>query len=100
MITHPEIDAVLIEGHTNNNGGPEYNYRLSEDRANSVMRYLIDAGVPRDRLVAQGYGYDKPLVDHDHPDAKTVNRRVEFTVVKRVEGPNDARRPAPSELPE
>jgi predicted outer membrane repeat protein len=100
IVEHPEIDALLIEGHTNDHGSPEYNYRLSEDRANAVMRYLIDAGVPRDRLLAQGYGYDKPLKDHDEEDASMVNRRVEFTVVKRVEGAHDARLPDPSELPE
>ena len=98
LIEHPEIDALLIEGHTNDNGGPEYNYRLSEDRAVSVMRHLIDEGVDRNRLVAQGYGYDVPLVEHDHADAKQVNRRVEFTVVKRSEEPGDARIPDEGEL--
>ena len=95
---HPEIDTLLIEGHTNDNGGPEYNYRLSEDRAVSVMRYLIDEDVDRGRLVAQGYGFDVPLVEHDHPDAKRLNRRVEFTVMKRSEEPGDSRIPEDEEL--
>ena len=100
LVDHPEIDTLLIEGHTNDNGGPEYNYRLSEDRAVSVMRYVIDEGVDRNRLVAQGYGYDVPLVEHDHPDALQINRRVEFTVMKRDEEPGDSRIPGESELAE
>jgi predicted outer membrane repeat protein len=100
IVEHPELDTVLIEGHTNNNGGPEYNYRLSEDRAVSVMRWLIDAGVDRNRLVAQGYGYDVPLVDHDHRDAKKLNRRVEFTVMERQESHGDNRLPQSDELPD
>ncbi|MCP4921733.1 MAG: OmpA family protein [Proteobacteria bacterium] len=97
---NPDLDTVLIEGHTNDNGGPEYNYRLSEDRAVEVMRWLIDAGIDRNRLVAQGYGYDVPLVHHDGRDAQRVNRRVEFTVMKREEDAGDHRIPTDGELAE
>jgi outer membrane protein OmpA-like peptidoglycan-associated protein len=98
MVENPEIDVVLIEGHTNNNGSADYNYRLSEDRAQAVRDYIIEQGVDRERLVAQGFGFDVPLVDHDDPLARDLNRRVEFTVMRREE-PTDARLPDPSELP-
>ncbi|MED5372031.1 MAG: MopE-related protein [Myxococcota bacterium] len=100
MLSDAAGDTVLIEGHTNNNGSAEYNYRLSEDRARAVMRYLIDAGVPREQLAAQGYGFDVPLVPHDDPMAQAINRRVEFTLVERSEEDEPPRLPTEEELPE
>ncbi len=93
-------EMVLIEGHTNDHGTQEVNYRLSEDRAQAVMRYLIDAGVSRERMAAQGYGYDVPLVDHGDPNAESINRRVEFTMIERREDPGEGRLPEVEELAE
>ncbi|MFT5582607.1 MAG: putative outer membrane repeat protein [Cognaticolwellia sp.] len=93
-------EMVLIEGHTNDHGSQEINYRLSEDRAQAVMRYLIDAGVPRERMAAQGYGFDVPLVEHADPNAESINRRVEFTMIERREDPGEGRLPEAEELAE
>ena len=97
---HPELDGVLVEGHTNHNGSAELNYRLSEDRAAAVVRWLMADGVDRNRLLAKGYGYDVPLVDPGEPDAERINRRVEFTVVEIEDVPKSERMPDPSLLPE
>lgn len=65
-----------IGGHTDASGSAEYNRQLSEKRAQSVLQYLISAGVERERLEAMGYGEDKLLRSDDptHSD----NRRVEI----------------------
>ena len=65
-----------IAGHTDGSGTAEYNRRLSEMRANTVMQYLIDEGVNPERLEAVGFGEEMLLVTGDpaHPD----NRRVEI----------------------
>jgi len=80
---HPEIGLVRVEGHTDSRGPLQYNQKLSERRAASVVRYLAtEAGISADRLESRGYGETQPLI----PDAKTdeehaKNRRVEFHIV-------------------
>ena len=72
-----------IQGHTDKRGSRRYNTRLSDKRAKSVMKYLFDKGVPPDRLLAKGYGFDKPL--EEGKDGKAYfdqNRRVQFVVIK------------------
>jgi len=80
LIEHPEIVNVRVEGHTDSRGSAEYNMKLSQRRAESVVRYLVQrGGVSKERMVAQGFGETQPLL----PDAQTdeehaQNRRVEF----------------------
>lgn len=92
LIAHPEILIVRVEGHTDSTGRDQYNMRLSQARAESVVRYLVTkGGVSKDRLIAEGFGETRPIV----PDAKTKaqlarNRRVEFHFPELgPEGPND-----------
>ena len=77
----PEIRKVRIEGHTDAQGTPEYNRRLSRRRAQSVLNYLLDAGIPRSRLTIRGLGSDQPLVPNDSARHRATNRRVEFVVL-------------------
>jgi outer membrane protein OmpA-like peptidoglycan-associated protein len=77
---HPEIAHVRIEGHTDATGSAVVNRKLSQKRADAVMRHLVTRGkVSRHRLSAHGFGPDRPI----HPNATTdaehaENRRVEF----------------------
>lgn len=73
---------VEIEGHTDSDGSDEANQQLSEQRAASVMNYLIDAGVAVDRLKAIGYGEGRPVASNDTDDGKALNRRIEFRIVQ------------------
>jgi predicted outer membrane repeat protein len=100
ILDHPELDGVLVEGHTNNNGAAELNYELSEDRAAAVVEWMREQGVSRHRLFSKGYGFDVPLVDHDSPDAERINRRVEFTVLEIDDVPDEQRRVDPTLLPD
>ena len=73
--------SVEIQGHTDNNGTPESNKTLSQDRANSVKRYLSAGGVSEARMTAIGYGQELPLADNKTEAGKTKNRRVDFKLV-------------------
>jgi outer membrane protein OmpA-like peptidoglycan-associated protein len=83
---HPEIARVVVEGHTDSVGKPETNRKLSQDRANSVMTYLVGRKVDAARLSARGYGPDKPAAPNDTAAGREQNRRVEFTLPGADEG--------------
>ncbi|MCD6412891.1 MAG: PorV/PorQ family protein [Elusimicrobia bacterium] len=73
---------VIIAGHTDNTGEAEYNQKLSENRAASVMKYLIKHGIPRSRLSSLGYGESKPISPNDTEEGRRKNRRVEFLLLR------------------
>ncbi len=69
---------VQVQGHTDSVGDAEYNRQLSEKRARSVMAYLIDNGIARNRLTAIGLGEDRPIASNDSAAGRERNRRVEL----------------------
>ena len=77
--TRPEIVQLTVEGHTDNQGSTQHNIKLSERRANAVVRYLVSVGV-RTPMVAPGYGASAPLCFTSDEGCKAQNRRVEFRV--------------------
>ncbi|MBE0645052.1 MAG: PD40 domain-containing protein [Bacteroidetes bacterium] len=74
---------VELAGHTDNVGSKDYNKKLSQDRAQSVLDYLVSKGVSPPRLRAQGYGMEQPITTNDTDEGRAMNRRVEFRVVSR-----------------
>ncbi len=84
LVAHPDITLVRVEGHTDARGSATTNRRLSQGRADSVRQYLIDHGVAAERLIAQGFGEDAPLVEGNSEAAWEQNRRVEFMIVQRT----------------
>ena len=85
----PEINWVLrVDGHTDNiplSGAGRYrdNWELSSARATSVVKFLIEQGVPASRLVAAGFGEFQPLAEADTPEARDRNRRIELKLTER-----------------
>jgi len=79
--THPEIQRVLIEGHTDSRAGEVYNLDLSKRRAASVRTYLEESGVAAERLCSQGFGQSRPVAENDNEEGMARNRRVEFTIL-------------------
>jgi len=75
------LARIEIEGHTDAEGTPERNRKLSERRAQSVVDYLTAAGVDPSRLTAVGYGETRPVASNDTAEDRAKNRRIEFTVV-------------------
>ncbi len=72
--------TVVIEGHTDNRGGDEYNHKLGMQRAETIMNDLATHGIDRGRMSAASVGESKPLIGTDTAWAYAVNRRVEFQV--------------------
>lgn len=71
---------IEIEGHTDAEGTPERNARLSQRRAEAVVGYLARVGVAADRLTAVGYGETRPVAPNDTAQNRAKNRRIEFSV--------------------
>ena len=71
---------IEIGGHTDSRGSDDYNLRLSQARAFSVMSYLISNGIDATRLSAVGYGENNPIADNDSEEGMAKNRRIEFNV--------------------
>lgn len=85
----PEINWVLrVDGHTDNiplSGTGRYrdNWELSSARATAVVKFLIENGVPANRLVAAGFGEYQPLDEADTMEARAKNRRIELKLTER-----------------
>ncbi|OFX59511.1 MAG: hypothetical protein A2046_11965 [Bacteroidetes bacterium GWA2_30_7] len=76
-------NAIDIElgGHTDSIGSSESNIKLSQDRVNSVMNYLLNKGIANNRIVAVGYGEDKPVASNTTDEGRAQNRRVEVKII-------------------
>jgi outer membrane protein OmpA-like peptidoglycan-associated protein len=72
---------IEISGHTDNEGDAAFNMRLSEERAEAVRKYLIDKGIEGRRLVAIGYGQDRPVASNKSAGGRAQNRRIEFRIL-------------------
>ncbi len=80
---HPEIVRVAVEGHTDNVGIVDQNLALSQRRAVSVVRWMVDHGVDARRLETRGFGPRRPIASNDVAEGRAKNRRVEFQILKR-----------------
>ena len=69
--------AIEIAGHTDNDGRPADNMRLSQQRAETVKAYLIKKGISATKVTAKGYGDTQPVADNHTADGRQKNRRTE-----------------------
>ena len=76
----PANVTITVSGHTDNSGTAEANQKLSEQRAQAVVDYLVKAGVPSSKLKAAGFGQEKPIAENDTAEGRSKNRRIEFLV--------------------
>lgn len=72
---------LMVTGHTDSTGAADYNYNLSNRRAQSVSNYLATRGVDQNRLISQGVGPDRPIASNDSEAGRAQNRRVELQIV-------------------
>ena len=70
--------SVTLDGYASAEGTEAYNLNLSNDRANAVKQYLVNAGVAASNVSASGYGEDNPVASNDTEEGRVQNRRVEI----------------------
>jgi outer membrane protein OmpA-like peptidoglycan-associated protein len=82
LLDNPDF-SLKIDGHTDADGDPAKNLKLSEDRANAIKEYLVEFGnLDAARITATGYGSTRPIVEEKTEKDKQMNRRVEFHISK------------------
>ena len=79
LLEYPTM-KIELSGHTDNKGSSEYNKKLSESRAKSVLDYLVKKGISPDRMTAVGYGFDRPMAPNETDAGRQLNRRTEFEI--------------------
>lgn len=82
MLKQDDKIKLSIEGHTDSDGSDESNQKLSEQRAESVKKALVDLNIDASRLETKGWGESKPVDNNNTPEGKANNRRVEFVLIK------------------
>lgn len=80
LLDNPALQIMLV-GHTDNVGSAKFNTRLSLQRATSMKDYLVTKGVPAERIAVDGKGMTQPLHDNDTEAHRSLNRRVELTIL-------------------
>jgi outer membrane protein OmpA-like peptidoglycan-associated protein/uncharacterized protein YidB (DUF937 family) len=78
----PAGTVIEIGGHTDSSGNPAANLTLSQQRAESVRKTLVDAGVSGDMLRVEGYGDTQPVASNDTAEGRFQNRRISYTLVQ------------------
>ncbi len=87
MKANPKV-KVEISAYTDSKGDDKYNQKLSDERAQSVVKRLLESGIPADRMTAKGYGEKMPVAPNakengdDNPEGRQLNRRVEFKITE------------------
>lgn len=79
LSVYQELD-VSVEGHTDNTGTAEHNMKLSEQRAQNVLDFLVKQGIEGKRLSAKGYGMTMPVADNATKEGRQKNRRVDLVI--------------------
>lgn len=80
LVNNPDL-KIEISGHTDNQGGDEFNKKLSESRAKAVVDYLISNNIVSERLTSKGYGKTQPISGNEDETGRQQNRRTEFKII-------------------
>ncbi len=80
FLTDIPIMKIEIAGHTDSKGADDYNMKLSQNRAQSVVDYLSSHGIDKGRLTAKGYGETKSIAGNETDEGRQLNRRTEFEI--------------------
>ena len=81
MKENPEIE-VEIRGYTDNTGNKNFNYKISQRRADSVKEYLVRNGIDSSRIQTKGFGPEEPIAPNNTKEGRAKNRRIEFYRIK------------------
>ncbi|MES1189173.1 MAG: OmpA family protein [Myxococcales bacterium] len=87
LIKEDPTSKIVVEGHTDSQGGVPYNQDLSQRRAQSVRDYLVSRGIASDRVTSQGFGSSRSIADNTSAEGRANNRRVEIVVQPSTPAP-------------
>jgi len=79
--TNPKVE-IELEGHTDNRGDSKKNVVLSQQRVDKIKSYLVSKGISGKRIKGKGFGGSRPIATNNTEEARRLNRRVEFRIVK------------------
>lgn len=82
MLERPRM-KIEVRGHTDAQGTPEYNQKLSEDRAEAVRVAIVERGIEASRVRSRGFGLTRPIASNETEEGRALNRRTEFVVLAR-----------------
>jgi outer membrane protein OmpA-like peptidoglycan-associated protein len=74
--------VIQLEGHTDYQGNPKDNMKLSQQRVDAVKNYVVSKGISKKRIKTKAFGGTQPLSREDTPDAHRMNRRVELRILE------------------
>jgi OmpA-OmpF porin, OOP family len=80
-LVRKDDERVEIGGHTDNIGTPARNLKLSQERAQSIVNYLISKGISAERVTAKGYGATDPIAENNSEEGRQRNRRTEVKIL-------------------
>ena len=82
LLENPNME-ILLEGHTDNQGDFDANLKLSKERVEAVKKYFVTKGLTTNRISVKGWGSTRPIFNNQNEEKRKLNRRVEFTVLKK-----------------
>jgi len=91
LLQNNPLIIVELASHTDSRGNDNYNLKLSQKRAESVVNYLISKGIPAERIKPKGYGETRPVAPNDKPDGsdnpegRALNRRTDFRIIGKLD---------------
>ena len=80
LLKQDSESKIVVEGHTDSQGGAAHNQQLSQRRAQAVRDYLVTRGIAQDRITAEGFGVTRPVAENTSSEGRANNRRVEIVV--------------------
>jgi len=83
LLTRNSTMRIKIEGHTDNQGGYDFNLQLSRRRAEAVVLYLINHGITSDRIESAGFSFAVPIATNETAEGRQLNRRVAFKIISK-----------------
>ncbi len=81
MKNNPKVE-IELNGHTDNRGDAKKNIILSQQRVERIKSYLVSKGISSKRIKGKGFGGTRPIATNDSEEARKLNRRVEFVILK------------------
>ncbi len=91
LLTQNPTLIIELSSHTDNKGADDYNMKLSQKRAESIVTYLTSKGINSKRLIAKGYGETVPIAPNqnkdgsDNPEGRQLNRRTEIKILGQID---------------